>query len=358
VPVEDALRAATMPPAAARRAAETLAGLGFDTSLDLELLGGGEAAAEVLAELKAGGLGPADRAKVRLLVGDRAHLRELSSPALSSAGTLAAVPAAAHSHARLNTSLDSVHSGANDALSIDEDTTTQRRNLQSSGGGGMSADTIAIVLSVLVGAAGYVLQAHTARRAERVQEQQAMEQHATEQARQREHQVMTAQIERTHQALDKCCRPIQNDVMTICNTRLTAVYQIVSKLEASHSDAVEEMLSFATTMELNPSDGVVTSRSSGRLLWTPNSSPELTRALSDVVLFAPSGPACAIGGQDFLVMMSKPFCGEMPTVILDIIAAEPMGEIGDMYRSFVRHTMMPLFRLVLDTLRQYAACKC
>ena len=52
LPVEDALRTVgMMPPAAARRASGLLAELGFRTTLDLELLGGGEAAAEVLDDL-------------------------------------------------------------------------------------------------------------------------------------------------------------------------------------------------------------------------------------------------------------------------------------------------------------------
>eukprot|EP01052_Picozoa_sp_SAG31_P032750 SAG31_NODE_3623_length_4058_cov_5.815863_4_plen_251_part_00 len=122
LPVEEALRAVRMPAAAARRAGEMLAELGFGTALDLELLGGRESAAEVLAELKAGGLGPADRAKVRLLVGDREHSRRLTTDSTKHTGT-------------------------------------GRRVLQSSGAdSGMSTDTIAIVLSVLVGAAGYVVQ--------------------------------------------------------------------------------------------------------------------------------------------------------------------------------------------------------
>ena len=63
LPVEEALRSVTMPEDAARRAGEALAALGFSTALDLELLGGGDAAAELLAELKTGGLGPAHRAR-------------------------------------------------------------------------------------------------------------------------------------------------------------------------------------------------------------------------------------------------------------------------------------------------------
>ena len=79
LPVEDALRSVAMTAVTAHRASEALGALGFDTALDLELLGGGDAAAELLAELKTGRLGLADRAKVRLLVGDREHLWRLAA---------------------------------------------------------------------------------------------------------------------------------------------------------------------------------------------------------------------------------------------------------------------------------------
>ena len=58
----------------------------------------------------------------------------------------------------------------------------------------MSTDTIAIVLSVLVGAAGYLVQAMTARRAERSLAEQAQEQHANEVVQQRDHERMVAQV--------------------------------------------------------------------------------------------------------------------------------------------------------------------
>eukprot|EP01052_Picozoa_sp_SAG31_P029284 SAG31_NODE_2899_length_4933_cov_2.793795_5_plen_307_part_00 len=155
LPVDEALRAVTMPAAAARRAGEALAGLGFETALDLELLGGGDAASEVLAELKAGGVGPADRAKVRLLVGDREHLERLFSRRLSPGHDepgLDSAPAAAAAS-------DGVSSGSEARGGAAHDQDDTRRKLQSSGGdSGISADTIAIVLSVLVGAAGYVIQ--------------------------------------------------------------------------------------------------------------------------------------------------------------------------------------------------------
>jgi hypothetical protein len=217
----------------------------------------------------------------------------------------------------------------------------------------MSVDTIAIVLSVLVGAAGYVVQAHTARRAERAQEQQTLEMQAAEQARQREHQMTTAQIERTHKALDQCCRPVHNDIFAIAYARQTMVAQIVSKLEASHPAAVEEMMSFVTVSEQQP-DGSVTS-GSGNLLWTPNSPPGVTRAVGVHSLAMPSAASAMITTQDSLVILSKPYCFEMPDAILAILAAEPTGEIAAMYRGYVRHTMMPLCRRLANTLQEYSA---
>ena len=114
-----------------------LAGLGFETALDLQLLAGGPEAAELLGELKAGGLRIGDRARVRLLVGDNVH----------------------HGRSALATSRNDQHQRQ------DGDKSSARRQLQDKAG--MSMDTIAIVLTVLVGAVGYFDQALIARRGER-----------------------------------------------------------------------------------------------------------------------------------------------------------------------------------------------
>eukprot|EP01052_Picozoa_sp_SAG31_P002060 SAG31_NODE_69_length_28130_cov_15.318219_13_plen_521_part_00 len=336
--VEEALLAVTMPVNAARNASAVLAALGFDTAADLELLGGGEAAAEVLAELKAHRLNPADRAKVRLLVGDRDLLKRLSSRPLAAAD-YASFPSATTS-----------------SWSSREAAPMDRRKLQSDGSddSGMSLDTLAIVVSVLVGAAGYILQAHTARRAERLQGQQAMEQHAAEQARQREHQMMTAQIERTHQSLDQCCRPVQTDIISLAFAKVTIVEQLVVKLEASHPNAVEEMMSFASVGYAIGADGVVTSRSSGKQRWKPRS-PELARAMTHHGEQAPSANGYAISNSVVFRTWSQPFCFELPTVILGVVVAEPTGEIAEMYRGYIRHTMMPMVRRVADTFRSHSA---
>eukprot|EP01052_Picozoa_sp_SAG31_P029283 SAG31_NODE_2899_length_4933_cov_2.793795_4_plen_263_part_00 len=143
--------------------------------------------------------------------------------------------------------------------------------------------------------------------------------------------------------------------MAISFARIAVIEQIVSKFcESNHPDAVNEMMSLNDLHEIQP-DGRVTSRSSGKMYWTPNAEPELTRTAGSATFGAPSAAALCVGSLDYFLMMSKPFCYEMPATILDIIAAEPTGEVAEMYRGYVRHTMMPLFWRVLDTLRDYAA---
>eukprot|EP01052_Picozoa_sp_SAG31_P020921 SAG31_NODE_1593_length_7811_cov_13.037215_10_plen_265_part_00 len=154
--------------------AELLAKHGFQTALDLRLLrAGGPEDVELMGQLRAGRISIGDRSKVRLLLGDGPELR----------------------------SSDSTHQQCGGTDRADAGFT---RQLQDGADQGMSVDTIAIVASVLVGAAGYLVQAYTARRAEQSTAAQAQELHLHEQTRQREHEQMLAQIGRTDRWLDDC----------------------------------------------------------------------------------------------------------------------------------------------------------
>eukprot|EP01052_Picozoa_sp_SAG31_P039793 SAG31_NODE_5594_length_2432_cov_12.685947_2_plen_281_part_00 len=158
--------------------AALLAKHGFQTSLDLRLLRAGEAEeAELMEQLRAGRISIGDRSKIRLLLGsDGSELCERGS-----------------THQQCGPGSDRTSAGFT-------------RQLQDGADQGMSIDTIAIVASVLVGAAGYLVQAYTARRAEQSTAAQAQELHLHEQTRQREHEQMLSQIGRTGRWLDDCAR--------------------------------------------------------------------------------------------------------------------------------------------------------
>ena len=168
--------------------AELLAKHGFQTALDLRLLrAGGAEEAELMGQLRAGRISIGDRSKVRLLLGvDGSELPELRSGSTN----------------QQCSGRDRADAGST-------------RHLQDGADQGMSVDTIAIVASVLVGAAGYLVQAYTARRAEQSTAAQAQELHLHEQTRQREHEQMLAQISRTDRWLDDCAY-IDASVLSFC----------------------------------------------------------------------------------------------------------------------------------------------
>eukprot|EP01052_Picozoa_sp_SAG31_P023084 SAG31_NODE_1874_length_7020_cov_57.579541_7_plen_186_part_00 len=103
---------------------------GLRTALDLRLLDPeGQESAELMAQLRLGGVSIGDRSKLRLLLGEFADDSEYSNPP------------------------------AGPGYSIRRSRQLQATSTSSDGGGGdVSADTIAIVLSVLVGGAGYLVQ--------------------------------------------------------------------------------------------------------------------------------------------------------------------------------------------------------
>ena len=167
--------------------------------------------------------------------------------------------------------------------------------------------------------------------------------------------MMTAQIERIHQSLDQCCRPVLNDLYAIVRARACIIGQIVAKMEVSHPAVVEQMMSKARVFERKTDGTLVSRRSNGALRWTPSPPPELTRVMDATSFVFPTEAGCQIASQDAYSYVAGGYCLELPTAILDVVATEPTGEIAQLYRGYVRHSLMPLCRRVADQLRDYSA---
>eukprot|EP01052_Picozoa_sp_SAG31_P001619 SAG31_NODE_55_length_29938_cov_9.154027_9_plen_199_part_00 len=129
-PTATALRTVKMQPTAVAHSEALMLQHGIDSVLDLQLLAAPETA-ELLAQLQTDGVSIGDRSKIRLLVG---HGTGDGSPRDVARHRLGGIP--------------SLRASPN------------RRQLQEDNSSDtISLDTIAIALSVLVGAAGYVMQA-------------------------------------------------------------------------------------------------------------------------------------------------------------------------------------------------------
>ena len=119
--------------------------------------------------------------------------------------------------------------------------------------------------------------------------------------------MMTAQIERIHQSLDQCCRPVLNDITAIHRTRQCIVGQIVAKMEASHPAVVDQMLSMAKIFE-HKADGTLVSRRSGALRWTPAPPAELTRVMDSYSFAFPTEVGCQIANKDAVSNIVAAYC--------------------------------------------------
>eukprot|EP01052_Picozoa_sp_SAG31_P021756 SAG31_NODE_1698_length_7500_cov_3.644778_7_plen_281_part_00 len=154
------------PPANVRQLLEDF---GLQTALDLQLLAGGPEADELMNELRlAGKLSLGDRAKIRLLIGDTAHMSRL----FGCGAVETEIGTRSRDHPRTRQAAPVEH---------------ERRQMQGTGTH-ISIEALAIVFSVMVGAIGYAVQAYTARRSEQAAVERAHEQHEADAAKERLHQ--------------------------------------------------------------------------------------------------------------------------------------------------------------------------
>eukprot|EP01052_Picozoa_sp_SAG31_P023659 SAG31_NODE_1965_length_6790_cov_70.718577_1_plen_512_part_00 len=337
LPVGEALELATVPQDVATSAGDLLVSRhGVRTALDLQLVAaGGAEAEELLGHLKDWGLSVGDRAKVRLLLGPPqwAEGKAVVECRDFDDGNGAAVARGLHMAPQ------------------------QRRVLQDNGGGGLSMDTIAIVLSVLVGAAGYVVQAFTARRAERLATIRAEEHHIATQNRQREHEQMLSQIRRVDRWLDECCRPIEHALYTSMHARQEFVGQAVAMAEEDHPELIEIMLPHTQQYHVRD-DGCVVSRRRGAVAWEPAHAGQVHPVCGTWNVPGQGHPTAAgtrIAKTEAFLTIGAAFCREMPTKLLELIEQEPTCHLAQAYRRYIRNVHLSCVRKVANILHEQGA---
>eukprot|EP01052_Picozoa_sp_SAG31_P023083 SAG31_NODE_1874_length_7020_cov_57.579541_6_plen_324_part_00 len=187
-------------------------------------------------------------------------------------------------------------------------------------------------------------QAYTAGRAQRSLAEQAQELHTRELARQREHEQMVAQIARTDRAVDDCCRPIQAVLDGVLVSRIFLVAGTVLELEKSAPEVVAQMLQQLSVALVN-GDGSAVSTHSGRVVWDPaRRSRGITQVHPNHFYAAHSAAAFAVSAQDVFTWKSQPFSEELPTTILEFLAANTTEPLARRFRLYVRHSLLPSMR--------------
>eukprot|EP01052_Picozoa_sp_SAG31_P012309 SAG31_NODE_718_length_12607_cov_21.723937_1_plen_486_part_00 len=329
--VADALLSARLmlQPSAAEQVGSLLGAAGFHTALDLQLVGvsGVKREAEELMDfLTQHRVSIADRSKVRLLMDGKGR------PYMSIGGTR---PQEIFQTSRLS-----------------------RRQLQNSNGGdSLSMDTLAIVLSVLVGAFGYLIQSYTARRGEAATAKLAHEQRESDATKQRLHQQMLAQIMRTDRWLDDCCRPIKVALDSLSWLRFQFVSGAVEVLSMSAPETVEHMLEQCAKIYTVSADRTQSvSMRDESLFWELSKrGTELTMAVSDGKLGFDSAAASAIAMSDLKLSSSQPFCLELPNVLHESLADDATSLLSHRFRSYAKHSFVPGLRRVANLLEEHSA---
>eukprot|EP01052_Picozoa_sp_SAG31_P027916 SAG31_NODE_2651_length_5296_cov_2.101770_7_plen_335_part_00 len=215
------------------------------------------------------------------------------------------------------------------------------------------------MLSVLVGGAGYVLQAITARRAERVAQQHASQEHFAEMTRQREHEQMQAQILRTDAWLDECCQPIEINLGAIVvHARANFVCGAVLELESTNPDIVADMVAQSTPFHAIGSDGKVRSARSGTMHWQPREASLLgpTQNFDTYMQFGKSAAAMVINNSDVIITFLRPYVSVAPRLILDVVRDDPQSVLAQNYRRYAQMVLLPQLRRVANILAR-ASCK-
>eukprot|EP01052_Picozoa_sp_SAG31_P049783 SAG31_NODE_11066_length_1069_cov_16.218557_2_plen_186_part_00 len=143
---------------------------------------------------------------------------------------------------------------------------------------------------------------------------------------------------------------------SIVYARSSFVGSSVVDLESNHPDVVEEMLASSVQMFPIGADGVCRSRRSAAVQWAPRvSAAQLTEAFGYVMHGYGSATAASIALADIMLLFGEPLCAEMPAAMLELIKAEPNGEVGQSYRRYVRMALLPGIRLAGEILQQHGA---
>eukprot|EP01052_Picozoa_sp_SAG31_P009785 SAG31_NODE_523_length_14545_cov_4.805067_2_plen_314_part_00 len=211
----------------------------------------------------------------------------------------------------------------------------------------------------MVGAAGYLVQAYTARRAEKAAAVAAQEQRTADTTKERLHQQMAAQIRRIDRVLDQCCRPMGLGLHNIHYAILLFIDAAVAELESTQIEVAAHMIEQAKATAIITDNGkkAVEART-GWIIWDATAQSadlNLVRIEKCHTHAFCSAAGAAVSFASAMAITSQPFATEIPQALADYIAAEPTSKLAHRYRFFVRHCLVPCMHDVGRLLQAHGA---
>eukprot|EP01052_Picozoa_sp_SAG31_P015791 SAG31_NODE_1024_length_10294_cov_7.215400_13_plen_234_part_00 len=170
----------------------------------------------------------------------------------------------------------------------------------------------------------------------------------------RQHEQLLAQITRTDQWIDRCCRPIR---LALRHTHgLLPVSQLIAELETSHPDLFSEMLASSSLLFPVGHDGLMRSARSGRVYWTSDTwSNGFSPTSGNIWCGFPSAELCSIWTAFGNIAMRHAYGRELPSQILRVVEAEPAGKVACQWRNCVEASFLPQIEYVKNLLLEHSA---
>ena len=135
--------------------------------------------------------------------------------------------------------------------------------------------------------------------------------------RQREHEQMLVQIQRTERIVDDCCAPVIMCLYTHTFNCVNFAIQAIYELEKSNPEVLAPLVTFASRLFDVKDDGTLISKTSGLTFWegTPPASASIIRANGTYLKNCPSSMSvmpCPVIAMSMLTNLCTPsYC--MPT---------------------------------------------
>jgi hypothetical protein len=273
-----------------------------------------------------------------------------------------------------------------------------RRQVQEGSSNDGLLTAVGLVASVLIGFAGYMVQARSAREAEGAAAELARGQQEMDATKQQLHaQVgplccvcvslrrmkydwfsveageemlltahrllllcaaqMGAQIVRTDRWLDDCFRPINLTLMSVYCSRYAFITKAAVELEMGAPEVVAHMLQQTLSMiAVDPEGGRAVNVRDGTLLWDAqharNVSHDLTRSHGTIYQTSETATAISVAAVDLMLCSSQPWCRELSEAT---VTADPTSPFARRFRLFVKYDLVPEMRRVTQLLETHVA---
>eukprot|EP01052_Picozoa_sp_SAG31_P027577 SAG31_NODE_2591_length_5425_cov_4.004694_1_plen_188_part_00 len=137
-------------------------------------------------------------------------------------------------------------------------------------------------------------------------------------------------------------RPVYLRTDCTCSILTSFTANAIRELEVSHPELVASMAAPVVKTVMKDEQGKFRSPVSKRVVFDPHLQPFILRADANYGSWiGDENGGVLVAGVLIMLALKQPFCFETAHSVLDHIKSEPTGQIAEMWRQFIRTTLVP-----------------